>query len=116
MKTNIEFRNGDTDGHIICPICGDDYLHHVKEMDSDEKPVYFMENIEDRSGTIPLITKATANKGTKKMINPFVKLPYRGSSIAIPLWCEQCQVTSYLYISQHKGCIYINFVDNEQLK
>jgi len=107
--------NLDDEGWMMCPHCdsNDGYMHHgaLKNIDYNlDESVYFMSNIEDSSGSIPLIHKVSAKKN-KIMIDVNVSLPYRGSSLAIPFWCEICGKNSYLYISQHKGNTHVGFID-----
>jgi len=90
MKVKI-----DNDNMFICNHCDDELTHHSDPM------IY--ENVNNSSGSIPLIRHANG----KKSIDVNIKMPYKGDSVVIPIWCETCGETSFLYISQHKGRTHI---------
>jgi len=94
----------DEDNVLSCPACGEQYTHQIT--------VYSMENVNDSVGSAPLITDFKENR---RKINPNIKMPYRGNSIVIKFWCENCDKVSHLYISQHKGRTFIEFIDHEAI-
>lgn len=84
------------DNHLLCPTCGEDYLHDCGVAD--------MNNVDDCVRSVSNVILVEDGKVTKSDSN--VKLPFRGGSIAIKFWCETCNPENnkkYLYISQHKG-------------
>ncbi|MGZ7118220.1 MAG: hypothetical protein ACXVH2_00775 [Methanobacterium sp.] len=102
MRNFIEI---DNDGILLCPSCGGNYLHHGLVAD--------MVNIDDCVNSTNIATIIGGEKSTKSYSD--VKLPFRGDSIAISFWCENCEPENnkkYLYISQHKGNSHITW-ENE---
>jgi hypothetical protein len=102
MRNFIKTNN---DGILLCPTCGEDYLHHTLVAD--------MINIDDCVKSTNMATIIGDGKATKSHSN--VKLPFRGDSIAISFWCENCPQENnkkYLYISQHKGNTHLTW-ENE---
>ena len=91
---------------LLCPGCGDPYLHHTKVevYDRDEDAA---------TGTVitaerpwPSGESITVNVDTNKSMDACPSP--RRSGIRVHLVCECCGATPYIDIIQHKGCTYIN--------
>lgn len=98
------FIETDADGILLCPTCGENYLHHIRV--ADMKNVNYCVNSVSK---VTLIGKKVSKSESH------VKLPFRGDSIAISFWCENCPEDNnkkFLYISQHKGCTFLTW-ENE---
>ena len=89
-------------GELACPYCGDDgYLHH------DLVQVYSREREDSDSGIHATVSSkhlsAYADKDMRK--NP----SSRRDGITISFWCETCDSTYLLTISQDRGKTYLGW-------
>ncbi len=81
--------------HLLCPRCGDGYLHHARLVvydrreDGPEVTVTTIDNGEARRGTID----------NKRSGNPSA----RRDGLYVEFWCEACGDGLRLNVAQHKG-------------
>jgi hypothetical protein len=81
--------------NLTCPQCRGEYLHHGRV------------TVYDRAEDAPRVTKIEVRDHSamiNKVDNDISGNPsYRRGGLAIQFSCEQCDTTSELIISQHKG-------------
>ena len=95
----IKFKTGSGSGRadMVCPRCGNDYLHH--------QSVTSFDRIEDS----PVVLETTVSRGEAKMKMADSSTSRNPSSrrdgLEIVFMCEACEEgrTLSLFISQHKG-------------
>jgi len=88
---------GCTDGNaVLCPNCGEPYLHHEKveifERGEDEE---FGIHAQVENGVLTTDTNLTGNPSARR------------HGMLIHFSCEGCTETSVLSLEQHKGTTYI---------
>jgi hypothetical protein len=85
--------DGDT---LLCPYCGNEYLHHSKI------------TAYDRSEDATAVTVSEIERGVvtrTAVLSDAARNPSsRRDGIAIEFWCENCHGRSELTIAQHKRC------------
>lgn len=89
----------ETDGFLVCPLCGGSHLHHVSVTTYDRK-----EDAEE--GTSLHIRAGFMTFSNNLAGNPSL----RRSGLTIEFACESCDTTSLLGIAQHKGCTIVDWV------
>ena len=81
------------DDELLCPICGGNYLHHLK-IDNyargEDDVSCFHTTIDD---------KLTITRTDNNMDNPSM----RRDGLTIEFYCESCDNKSIMRIAQHKG-------------
>ena len=91
----------DEDGHLLCPACGGDNLHHyrIEVFDRDDDDVNGQHVVVEGRKTI--IDKDMANNPSS-----------RRDGLRIFFWCEGCRAKSTLEVYQHKG---VTFTEHSNL-
>lgn len=89
----------ESDGVLVCPVCGNEYLHHGKidvfsRNEDEKKCVHTTVNHQD--------TVVTVDEGKE---NP----SSRRGGLTIRFCCESCLEASTLCVSQHKGITFVEW-------
>lgn len=94
----VDIFDNSADGYgatLLCPKCGNDYLHHVGVI------------IYDREEDQALVTRTIVVDGvarTRNMKDTDSGNPSaRRNALAVQFWCEICDANPQLTIEQHKG-------------
>ena len=103
IKYKMIFTNEDGEDILICPHCGQIFLHQYKTeiFDRDEDDVEGLHVITDREKGI-IIKKDLEGNPSK-----------RRDGLKIHFFCEICQTDSTLEIYQHKGQTFIKFYEKK---
>lgn len=83
---------------LACPNCGDPYLHHGR--------IEVFDRAEDDKVVTRVVVDGMVTTGPR--LNAEVKNPsLRRHGLRINHWCENCQHTMDLCLTQHKGNTYL---------
>lgn len=95
------YKTEDGESILICPHCGDVFLHQYKTeiFDCDEDEIEGLHVITDRDADNKIIVK----KDLKGNPSP------RRDGLKIHFFCEMCSAKSALDIYQHKGQTFVKF-------
>jgi hypothetical protein len=84
---------------LLCPNCGDTYLHH------DKVEVFNRLQEDEESGLHVLVQNQNHASDSSMEENP----SSRRDGLFVRFWCENCDAISKLTIRQHKGITFLKF-------
>jgi len=92
----------DNCGHLNCPECGGNNIHH-------KGVSVYLRDREDGPGVLHLVPEHSVDKVDSFQIKSH-QIPGRRNSLLINFWCETCPEISTLQIIQHKGNTQLNWI------
>lgn len=103
-KKAPELEDNSDDAILLCPGCGDTYLHHGE--------IEIFNRAEDAKKGLHIV----ANGETVRIDHDMAGCPSsRRQGIAVKVWCEGCSWESVLTIVQHKGQTVLSIVPKREV-